>query len=40
MVSEDDGNNSFLHKSVGQDETTENSRNIPETSHIDRTRFK
>ena len=28
IILEDDGNNSFLHKSEGQDETTENSRNI------------
>ena len=39
IISEDDGNNSFLQKS-GQDETTENSRNIPETSHKDERRFK
>ena len=31
VISEDDGNNSFLQKS-GQDETTQNSRNIPEKS--------
>ena len=37
IISEDDGNNSFLHKSEGQDETTENIRNIPETSHKDET---
>ena len=37
IISEDDGNNSFLQKSEGQDETTENSRNIPETSHKDET---
>ena len=37
MINEDDGNNSFLQKSEGQDETTENSRNIPETSHKDET---
>ena len=37
LISEDDGNNSFLQKSEGQDETTENSRNIPETSHKDET---
>ena len=37
VISEDDGNNSFLQKSEGQDETTENSRNIPETSHKDET---
>ena len=35
MISEDDGNNSFLQKSEGQDETTENSRNIPEKCHKD-----
>ena len=35
IISEDDGNNSFLQKSEGQDETTENSSNIPETSHKD-----
>ena len=40
MISEDDGKNSFLHKSEGQDETTENSRNIPETSHKDQRYFK
>ena len=34
MISEDDGNNSFLQKSEGQDETKENSRNI--TSTFDR----
>ena len=34
VISEDDGNNSFLQKS-GQDKTTENSRKIPETSHKD-----
>ena len=32
IISEDDRNNSFLQKSEGQDETTEHSRNIPETS--------
>ena len=37
LISEDDGNNSFLEKSEGQDEITENSRNIPETSHKDET---
>ena len=37
VISEDDGNNSFLQKSEGQDKTTENSRNIPETSHKDET---
>ena len=37
IISEDDGNNSFLQKSEGQDETTENSRNIPETSQKDET---
>ena len=37
VISEDDGNNSFLQKSEGQDETTENTRNIPETSHKDET---
>ena len=31
MMSEDDDNNSFLQKSEGQDETTENSRKIHET---------
>ena len=36
VISEDDGNNSFLQKS-GQDETTQNSRNIPETSLKDET---
>ena len=36
VISEDDGNNSFLQKS-GQDETTQNRRNIPETSHKDET---
>ena len=36
VISEDDGNNSFLQKS-GQDETTQNSRNIPETSPKDET---
>ena len=40
MISEDDGNNSFLHKSEGKDERTENSNNIPETSHKDQRRFK
>ena len=35
VISEDDANNSFLQKSEGQDETTENSRKIPETSHKD-----
>ena len=40
IISEDDGNNSFLQKSEGQDETTENSSNIPETSHKDQTRIK
>ena len=34
VISEDDGNNSFLQKSEGQDETKENSRNI--TSTFDR----
>ena len=37
VISEDDANNSFLEKSEGQDETTENSRKIPETSHKDET---
>ena len=37
VISEDDGNNSFLQKSEEQDGTTENSRNIPETSHKDDT---
>ena len=37
VISEDDGNNSFLQKS-GQDETTQNSRKIPETSLKDETR--
>ena len=32
IISEDGGNNSFLQKSEEQDGTTENSRNIPETS--------
>ena len=36
VISEDDGNNSFLQKS-GQDETTQNSINIPETSPKDET---
>ena len=36
VISEDDGNNSFLQKS-GQDETTQNSRNIPEKSPKDET---
>ena len=36
VISEDDGNNSFLQKS-GQDETTQNSRKIPETSPKDET---
>ena len=36
VISEDDGNNSFLQKS-GQDETTQNSRNIPEKSPKDDT---
>ena len=40
IISEHDGNNSFLQKSEGQDETTENSRNIAETSHKDERRFK
>ena len=40
IISEHDGNNSFLQKSEGQDETTENSRNIPETSYKDERRFK
>ena len=40
MMSEDDGNNSFLNKSEGQDETIENTTNIPETSHKDERRFK
>ena len=35
LISEDDGNNSFLQKSEGQDETTENSRYIPEKFHKD-----
>ena len=35
IISEDDGNNSLLQKSEGQDQTTENSRKIPETSHKD-----
>ena len=35
MISEDDGNNSFLQKSEEQDETAENTRNIPETFHKD-----
>ena len=30
----------FLQKSEGQDETTENSRKIPETSHKDQRRIK
>ena len=37
MISEDDGNNSFLQKSEGQDEITEDSRNIPQTSQKDET---
>ena len=37
VISEDDANNSFLQKSEGQDETTENSRKILETSHKDET---
>ena len=37
VISEDDANNSFLEKSEGQGETTENSRKIPETSHKDET---
>ena len=40
IISEDDGNYSFLQKSEGQDETTENSSNIPETSHKYQTRIK
>ena len=40
MISEDDGKNSFLQKSEGQDETTENSTNIPQTAHKDQTRIK
>ena len=40
MMSEDDDNNSFLQKSEGQGETTENSRKIPETSDKDQRRFK
>ena len=40
IISEDGGNNSFLQKSEGQDETTENSSNIPETSHKDETHIK
>ena len=39
IISEDDGNN-FLQKSEGQDETTENSSNFPETSRKDETRIK
>ena len=37
IISEDDGNNSFLHKSEGQDKTTEHSRKIPETCDKDET---
>ena len=37
MISEDDGNNSFLQKLEGQDEITEDSRNIPQTSEKDET---
>ena len=37
VISEDDANNSFLQKSEGQDETTKNSRKIPETCHKDET---
>ena len=37
MISEDDGNNSFLQKSEGQDEITEDSRTIPQTSEKDET---
>ena len=40
MISEDDDNNSFLQKSEGQDETTENTRKIPETSYKDERRIK
>ena len=40
MMSEDDDNNSFLQKSEGQGETTENSRKIPEISDKDQRRFK
>ena len=40
LISEDDGNKSFLQKSKGQDQTTENSRNIPETSYKDQRSFK
>ena len=40
MISEDDDNNSFLQKSEGQDETTENTRNIPETSYKDERHIK
>ena len=35
VISEDDVNKSFLEKSDGQDETTENSRIIHETFHKD-----
>ena len=38
MISEDDGNNSFLQKSEGQDEITEDSRTIPQTSEKNETR--
>ena len=38
IFSEDDDNNSFLHKSEGQDERTENTRKIPETCYKDERR--
>ena len=40
VISEDDANNSFLQKSDGQDETTENSRIIHETFDKDQRRIK
>ena len=40
VISEDGGKNSFLQKSEGQDETTQNSRRIHETSDKDQRRIK
>ena len=39
IFSEDDDNNSFLHKSEGQDERTENTRKFPETCYKDERRW-
>ena len=40
IISEDDDNNSFLHKSEGQDETTENTRKFTESSYKDERHWK